>query len=483
MTSVAIQTIKQFRLGTDFLHFDTTSLSFFGAMEDEEFGSMSDSIVPTPPAITFGYSKDHRPDLKQVMYGTLLTRDGGVPLFGQALDGNAGDNHSAAAFFQRIRSLVEDPRSVCCVADSKGWCSEVLDLVQKEKLRLLSRLPRTNKLHRAIMAKPWAKPRVIERARKRKDAEPEHCHILGYDVDEVLDIERPHPDPSLPVLKEKLRVPARAVRVFSSALLKQKQKTLGRTRLREAARAKKLLRRWHAQAYACETDAQRAADRHTSQAGFITIDVRATLQPVDGPMQRRRGRPPRNPEPELTDSHYRVSYEVVPVTDTVTTMRLRDQATFILIRTRPSNWTIDDAELIERYKGQYLNEHGFAWLKSGPGHKGINPIFLASPKRISSLCFLYVIGLLVWTLVQRTVRLNLKKTGEGLPYRRNKPSSNITTRFLFELFTKIQTVPCTLIDGTHENRLVGMTDVTKLACKALETSLNAFSPVVINQGK
>jgi hypothetical protein len=64
-------------------------------------------------------------DLKQVMYGTLLTRDGGVPLFGQALDGNAGDNHSAAAFFQRIRSLVEDPRSVCCVADSKGWCSEV----------------------------------------------------------------------------------------------------------------------------------------------------------------------------------------------------------------------------------------------------------------------------------------------------------------------------------------------------------------------
>jgi hypothetical protein len=33
-------------------------------MEDEEFGSMSDSIVPTPPAITFGYSKDHRPDLK-----------------------------------------------------------------------------------------------------------------------------------------------------------------------------------------------------------------------------------------------------------------------------------------------------------------------------------------------------------------------------------------------------------------------------------
>jgi hypothetical protein len=99
------------------------------------------------------------------------------------------------------------------------------------------------------------------------------------------------------------------------------------------------------------------------------------------------------------------------------------------------------------------------------------------------LCFLYVIGLLVWTLVQRTVRLNLKKTGEGLPYRRNKPSSNITTRFLFELFTKIQTVPCTLNDGTQENRLVGMTDVTKLACKALGTSLNAFSPVVINQGK
>ncbi len=42
MTGIALQAIEQFNIGTDFLHFDTTSLSFFGAYESEEFGSQTD---------------------------------------------------------------------------------------------------------------------------------------------------------------------------------------------------------------------------------------------------------------------------------------------------------------------------------------------------------------------------------------------------------------------------------------------------------
>ena len=182
-------------------------------------------------------------------------------------------------------------------------------------------------------------------------------------------------------------------------------------------------------------------------------------------------------------SHYRIVSTTVPVSDDVSAARLHDQATFILIRTRTKGWTIDDAELIERYKGQYHNEHGFSWLKGGAGTaKGINPIFLATPTRIASLCFLYLVGLMIWSLIQRTVRMNLKKSGKGLPYRRNKPSDRITTRFLFELFPRVQTVPFTVDGGPTQKKLVGVTDIITLACSALGTRLGELAPVLENRG-
>ncbi len=475
MTAVALQATEQFRLGTDFLHFDTTSLSFFGAHEQEDFASFSAAIVPTPPLITFGYSKDKRPDLKQVLFGTLVTSDGGVPLFGQALDGNGSDSEAAAAFFGRIRSLVRDPREVCCVADSKGWCASVLDLVQREGLRLLSRLPRSHRLHRTLMAKSWTGARRIVRPAQKVDDEPDFYEVLGDDVDESLTVQRQGADEQARPINETLIVPARAVRVFSSALLRQKQGTLERTRVSEARHAQRRIRDWQASAYACETDAKRSAERHLGEADYVTLDLQATITQVDGPLVRGRGRPRKHPEPELTTSHYRITYTTIPASQEHTDARLRAQATFILIRTRNPGWTIDDADLIDRYKGQYHNEHGFAWLKSGPSHKGINPIFLATPTRITSLCFLYCIGLMVWNLIQRTVRKNLARTKSGLPYRRGKPSDRITTRFYFELFPLVQSIPCIREDGTNQHLLVGMTDVTNRACQALGTAVGVFS--------
>jgi len=250
---VALQAVPSFRLGTDFLHFDTTSLSFFGAHEQESFASFSDAVVPTPPLITLGYSRDKRPDLKRVLFGTLVTSDDGVPMFGQAVDGNGSDSVATATFFGRIRALVRDPREVCCVADSTGWCTSVLDVVQRERLRLLSRLPRSHRLHRTVMAKPWvAAPRIVRPARK-KGGEPDQYEVIGDDVDEVLTIQRPTSDPTERPTTDTLTVPACAVRVFSSACLRQKQRTMERTRTREAGQAAQRIRDWQASAYACQT--------------------------------------------------------------------------------------------------------------------------------------------------------------------------------------------------------------------------------------
>ena len=474
MTGVALRAIEQYHLDTSFLHFDTTTLSFHGAYEREDPWATTDGIAP-PPKVTYGHSKAHRPDLKQVLFGSLVTSDGGVPLWGQAMDGNMSDSVAAASFFTRIRSLVAAPAEVCCVADSKGWCGNVLAVVQAEGLRLLSRLPRTHRLHTELMAKPWADPHVLEVPRAgTKD--PDRYEFHGYDVTEELDVAGPDGTPT----HQTLRVEARAVRVYSTALLRTKLKTLGRLRTREARAATTAIRDWQSCAYACAIDAQRAADRHIAQAAWVTCDLHAEIVHHAGPAARGRGRPRKRPEPALAAAeHWRVRYRTTPVDQTTITARLHDQACFILIRTRHANWTIDDAEMIHRYKDQYHVEHGFSWLKTGAE---INPMFLETPHRIAALCFIYTIGLMIWNLIQRTVRKNLTETKQGLPYHRRKLSANITTRFLFELFPSVQTIPLTLQNGTKTKQLAGFDHWQRLAAQALGTGETAFSPIMPRRG-
>lgn len=471
MTGVALRAIEQYRLDTSFLHFDTTTLSFHGAYEREDPWALTDGIAP-PPKVTFGHSKAHRPDLKQVLFGSLVTSDGGVPLWGQAMDGNKADSVAAAEFFTRIRSLVASPQEVCCVADSKGWCAKVLLVVQAEKLHLLSRLPRTHRLHAELMAKPWADPQVVEHPAKGGKV-MDRYEYHGFDVEELFTIETTTSDGQ--AQRRELRVPARAVRVYSTALLRTKLKTLGRLRSRETRSAITAIRDWQDCVYACEVDARRAADRQIAQAQWATLDLHAEVVRHDGPAARGRGRPRKRPEPPLVaDVHWRVRYRTTPVDDATIATRLHDQASFILIRTTSPDWTISDAEMIRRYRDQYHVEHGFSWLKTGAE---INPMFLETPHRIAALCFIYCLGLMIWNLIQRTVRKTLTAEKKGLPYHRRKLSANITTRFLFELFPSVQTVPITIPGQATIKKLVGMGQWQQLAVHALGTAASAFSPV------
>lgn len=165
MSAVALEAIRQYGLDTRFLHFDTSTLSFYGAYEREGLYAVGDGVAP-PPKITYGHSKAKRPDLKQVLFGCLSTADGGIPLMGKTLDGNLADSVAAAEFFGRVRELVTDPREVCLVADSKGWCDRTLGVVDDAGMRLLSRLPRTEVIHRDVMAKEWKPTEIIQRPGK-----------------------------------------------------------------------------------------------------------------------------------------------------------------------------------------------------------------------------------------------------------------------------------------------------------------------------
>ena len=85
------------------IHVDTTSFSVSGqyAMADKEnepgAEAERDPSETAVIAITHGYSRDHREDLKQWMIALATTHDGDVPLFLQPLDGNSSDKVSLLA--------------------------------------------------------------------------------------------------------------------------------------------------------------------------------------------------------------------------------------------------------------------------------------------------------------------------------------------------------------------------------------------------
>ncbi len=362
MSGLAIEAIRHHGLDTRFLHFDTTTLTFYGAYEREGLNTLSDGINP-PPKVTFGHSKSKRPDLKQVLFGSLVTADGGVPLMGKVMDGNLADSVAAAEFFGRVRELVKDPREVCLVADSKGWCDRTLAVVDAAGMRLLSRLPRSERIHRELMAHAWKPTQVIERPGKTAFSPVERYEIMGFDVTRQITVEISRPDKS--TKHETREIPARAVRIYSTALLKTKLATLERLRTRESRRAVEQIRDWHDVVYACAEDAQRAADRHVGQYEAVTHDLSTTVERRDGPAKPGRGRPRQRQEPALVaDVHWRVRYLTTPVAADISSQRLHDQASFILIRTRNTGWQFTDAEMIDHYRQQYHCEHGFAWLST-----------------------------------------------------------------------------------------------------------------------
>ena len=73
---IASRARKIFGIKAEQVHVDTTSFSVSGDYATKEGGD------PVPLAITYGYSRDHREDLKQWMLALATTHDGAVPIFG-----------------------------------------------------------------------------------------------------------------------------------------------------------------------------------------------------------------------------------------------------------------------------------------------------------------------------------------------------------------------------------------------------------------
>lgn len=509
MSELSLGVIRAIELDLRVLNFDTTSLSFFGAYEDDleepwspelqakliiadipqrepRTADHADGDGHAAPLVVRGYAKNHRFDLKQVIFGMVVSADGGVPLYGRAMDGNASDVTVACEFLDHLRTQVADPRSCCFVADSKGWTARTLQPALAHGLRLLSRLPRTTTLCKQLVAE-FDRDTVPCRLRSyRKDRK--HWSWVAYhgsDAECAFTATEPVRDAQGKVVlgtdgtptttSERRVMPVRVVVCYSSELYHQKTETLGAIAKREQVRSMKLCAAIARRSFACRKDAQEEAERIHGDQPFITVTLAcAVVELKDVAKRPRRGRPRKNdPAPAVT-VRFGLTVKTADASPADLAERLRMAATYVIVRHRVDGWTISDEEMIDDYARQWRCEHGFAWLKS---QAAINPMFVQTPRRVAALCFIYCIALMIHTIIQRNIRRYLHEHKLGLPYRRNVPSPDITARFFYEIFRGM-TSQVVSLGGRSEKRIFGDDQWTTLGLKAVGASRNAYRPIL-----
>ncbi len=389
VTALGVRATRIFALDTSVASYDTTSTSLWG-----DYRNCEANTPPPGSVITWGHSKDKRSDLKQFMT-ELLCVDRGVPIFGRTLDGNSSDKTSNNVVLSRISSIMAKhglgPGAFVYAADSAMVTEPNLETLGPNLF--VSRLP--------------ANYKECERAICLAVDSNEWTHI-GQLAETVTKGNRPCARykvfETTVTLYEKTY---RAVVIHSSSHDKRRQKRYDKL----VASSKKSIRdtlKKMAAVYACEPDARRAAAQAEKLSDRLH-HVRVSIHPEQ---VRKRGRPPKN-APAPTTTRYRLTWDISE--DVAEVARLRELAgCFVLLSNVPieGEGAIDGAGLLRTYKGQYGVESDFVFLKDP---LVVNDIFLKSPSRIDALGMVLIIALMIWRLMERSMRTYVKNTGTLLP--------------------------------------------------------------------
>ena len=112
-TALTTEAIKKFRLNVGQIHCDITDVELFGVYETD-----SDDCSPVTPQPAYGRTKSGRKNVKQIQCGLSVTKDGGVPLAHQPLDGNTAESTTHIDNLRQLRQMLPKQELVY-IADTK----------------------------------------------------------------------------------------------------------------------------------------------------------------------------------------------------------------------------------------------------------------------------------------------------------------------------------------------------------------------------
>ena len=411
---ISMRAVSTFGLDCRHVHFDTTSRSVYG--DYETYGN-------DPFEITYGHSKDHRPDLKQFLI-SMLCVDRNVPVFGKIEDGNASDksvNHDVLSEISKhMAAHGLGTGAFIYIADSAAITKKNLEAIGKDIL-FISRLPATfNECDRAIKEAvkkdAWEDVGVI--AKTKPTAKQPAAHYKSYETEVTLYGET-----------------YRAVVIHSSAHDRCRRKRIERKLLEEKKTLTGKCGEVAKTDYFCREDAKAAANKLSAEPCiYYQINTQVEEKPIYG-----KGRPRKDGFQKIKEMRYVVSAYIAEDVVAVTTFR-EEAGCFVMITNvlgETEEIGYDSKAILEAYKDQYGIEQDFGFLKDPVI---VNSVFLKKPERIEVLGLILLTSLLIWRLMERSMRQHVEQTGEKLPGWDRKPTDRPTSFMMTTKFTGIMVI-------------------------------------------
>lgn len=378
---LALRVIKDFKVMVPRVHFDTTTVTVFGQYEDSR----------SEPRITRGINKDHRPDLKQLLFGLNISSDGAVPLLHHIFSGNRGDDSVHVRNHDLLRTLLGRDDFIY-VADSKLCTRGNLEHIVSFGGRFVTVLPRTRKEDRDFRqqlreGKVPVRWRQFHKApSRRRQTDPPVIYastrsgpqksVEGYRILWVRSSQKAELDRDI-----------REDRIRQAEIdLKDLTRKIGKRNLR---RRKEV-----------EQRVAKILSRHK---------VTGLLQPRLVPFTEVEFRYLRPGRPQPGDPKRRIEHRLF-------TLDVKRDKEAIRAESRtdgvfPLVTNIEDEskrEILEIYKYQPYIEKRFALTKS---EYGVAPVFLKKPIRVIGLLHVYFIAIMLSALLERQVRAAMKTCG------------------------------------------------------------------------
>lgn len=398
-SEISLNVCQQEHVENRFNHLDTSAFSLSG----EYIPDTDEQAIH----ITYGHTKDHRPDLKQAMVEMMVSQDGGIPLLFQSLDGNSSDNN---VFRERAKTLLEEfkksetPRYL--IADCKLYTEKNSDNLKK--LPFITRIPQNIK-------------KVGELIELAVDS-PEAWLELDNDRQvQTFDLEHYG-------MQQRWHV------VSSETSRQQADRRVDKQVTKEEKTIKKQICHLQAQRFNCEEDAVKEGKKIERKWKTHNIN---TYKIIKHKCYKSKGRPKKDEVPSVIKFQITMSYQE----DMDKTDRARKIGGYYVIGTNVDQDQLSTPEVIDAYRKQSCVERGFRFLKDPLFF--VSSLFIKKPSRISALLMVMVLSLLVYGIAERRMRTHLAKNKDTIPNQINQPTKTPTLRWVFQLLSGIHRIKIT----------------------------------------
>ncbi len=416
LTAIVVRASECFDVRLHELHSDTTSIRFTGQYRAARGRSIRGRRAPW---ITYGHSKDHRPDLKQLLWVLATSADGGIPVQFRSADGNVSDAQTHVATWEAL-CRVTGRRDFLYVADSKLCSGESMDYIDRRRGRFVVVLPRTRREDGDFRA--WIQDHepgwetLWDRPNPRRRSGPR-------DVWRVFRSPLPSRE-GWPVVWAWSSLLALRHEQSRQARLARAMQDLERLRGRLAGPRPRLRSRPEVE--------RRAARivRGLNVERYVRVVVATELEHRF--VQESRGRPGaqtryRRQTSERLHLHWELDEQKLAY----------DRQSAGMYPLLTNDRSLSPRQVLEAHKRQPTLEKRFEQLKTV--HE-IAPVFLKNEARIEAFFFLYFLALVVQAVIERELRNAMRRERiESLPlYPEERQSHRPTAEQVFRLFAHVE---------------------------------------------